>query len=81
MLVLSHVWLFVTHWTVAHQAPLSLGLYGQKYWSGLPFLSPGHLPNPGIEPESPVSTALQADSLAAEPSGKLQGSPQAFLKY
>ena len=51
---------FVTPWTVAHQAPLSMGFPRQDYWSGLPFPSPGDLPNPGIEPVSP---ALQADSL------------------
>ena len=48
---------FVTPWTVAHQTPLSLGFPRQEYWSGLPFSSPGDLPNPGIE------TAWQADSL------------------
>ena len=47
-------------WTVAHQAPLSMELSRQEYWSGLPFPSPGDLPNPGIEPGS---LALQADSL------------------
>ena len=57
---LSHVQLFATPWTVAHQAPLSVGISRQEYWSGLPFPSPGNLPNPGIEPVSP---ALQADSL------------------
>ena len=44
----------VTPWTVACQAPLSMGLSRQKYWSGLPFPSPGDLSNPGIEPESPA---------------------------
>ena len=43
-----------TLWTIAHQAPLSLGFPRQEYWSGLPFLSPGDLPNPGIEPVSPA---------------------------
>ena len=46
-------------WTVAHQASLSMGFSKQEYWSGLPFTSPGDLPNPGIEPRSPT---LQADS-------------------
>ena len=45
-----------------HQAPLSVGFFRQEYWSGLTFLSPGDLPDPGIEPTSPVSAALQADS-------------------
>ena len=54
-------------WTVAHQAPLSIGLSGQKYWSGWPFPSPGDLPVLGIEPGFP---ALQGDSLLSEPPGK-----------
>ena len=54
---LSHVRLFVTPWTVANQAPLSMGFSRQEYWSGLPFPSPGDLPNAGIELGSP---ALQA---------------------
>ena len=49
---LSYVQLFVTPWTVAYQAPLSMGFSGQDYWSGLPFSFPGDLPNPGIEPTS-----------------------------
>ena len=61
---LSCVRLFATPWTVAHQAPLSMGFSRQEYWNGLPFLSPGDLPDPGIEPESP---ALQADSLPSQP--------------
>ena len=52
--MLSHVWLFVTPWTVTHQAPLSLEFSRQEYWSGVPFSPPGDLPNPGTEPESPV---------------------------
>ena len=51
---LSCVWLFATPWTVAYQAPLSMGFSRQEYWSGLPFPSPGDLPDPGIEPRSPV---------------------------
>ena len=64
---LSRVWLFATPWTVAYQAPLSMGFSRQECWSGLPFPSPGDLPNPGIEPGSP---ALQADALPSEPLGK-----------
>ena len=56
-----------TPWTVAHQVPLSLGFSRQEYWSGLPFLSPWDLPDPGIEPRSP---ALQADDLPTELWGK-----------
>ena len=48
----------VTPWTVAHQAPLSMGFSRQEYWSGLPFPPPGDLPNPGIEPRPPASPAL-----------------------
>ena len=61
---LSCVQLFVTPWTVARQAPLSMGFSRQEYWSGLPFPSPGDLPNPGIELGS---AALQADALPSEP--------------
>ena len=53
----------VTPWIASHQAPLSMGFSRQEYWSGLPFPSPGDLPDPGIEPGSP---ALQADSLLTE---------------
>ena len=56
-----------TLWTVARQAPLSMAFSKQEYWSGLPFPSLGHLPNPGIEPGCP---ALQADALPSEPPGK-----------
>ena len=56
----SRVQLFATRWTVAHQAPLSVGFSSQEYWSGLPCPPPGDLPNPGIEPMSPVSPALAA---------------------
>ena len=66
----SRVWLFATPWTVAHQAPLSMGFSRQEYWSEFPFPSAGHLPNPGIELPSPVSPALQADSLPTELLGK-----------
>ena len=52
--VLSHVRLFVTPWTVAHQAPLSMEFSRQEYWLGLPFPSPGDIPDPGIELTSPT---------------------------
>ena len=64
--------LTVTPRTVAHQAPLSIGFPRQECWSGLPCPLPGDLPDPGIKPESPVSPALQVDSLSTEPLGKLQ---------
>ena len=53
-----------TPWTAAHQAPLSMGFSRQEHWSGLPFPSPGDLPDPGIEPRSPT---LEAEALTSEP--------------
>ena len=67
---LSCVQLVVSPWTVACQILLSIEFSRQDYWSGLPFPTPGHLPDPGIEPGSPVSPELQADSLPTEPTGK-----------
>ena len=64
---LSRVQLLVTPWTVAYQAPPSMGFSRQEYWSGLSFSSPGDLPDPEIDPGSP---ALQADYLPSEPPGK-----------
>ena len=64
---LGRVRLFATPWTVAYQAPQSMEFSRQEYWSGVPFPSPGDLPNPGIELGSP---ALQADFLPSEPPGK-----------
>ena len=64
----SHVWLFVTPWTVAHQTALSVEFSSKEYWSGLPFPSPGDLPVPGIKPRSP---AFQEDSLPSKPPGKI----------
>ena len=61
---LSRVRFFVTPWTVAHQAPPSMGFSRQEYWSGLPFPSPGDLPDPGIKPRS------LADALTSELPGK-----------
>ena len=58
--LLSRVRLFATPWTVAYQASLSMGFFRQEYWSGLPFPSPGDLPDPGIKPGSP---ALEADAI------------------
>ena len=60
---LSRVRLFVTPWTVAYQAPPSMGFSRHECWSGLPFPSPGDLPDPGIEPGSPT---LQADAFPSE---------------
>ena len=61
--LLNHVRLCVAPWTVARQAPLSMGFSRQESWSGLPCPPPGDFPDPQIKPESPVSPALQADSL------------------
>ena len=63
----SRVRLFATLWTVACQDPLSMGFSRQEYWSGLPFLPPGDLPNPGIQPSSP---ALIGRFFTTEPPGK-----------
>ena len=54
----SHVQLLVTPWTIARQAPLSMGFSRQEYWSGLPCPPPGYLPDPGIKPEFLISPAL-----------------------
>ena len=67
MCMLSHVQLFVTPWIVAWQVSLSMGLSQQEYWSGLPFPSPGDLPDPGIKPASP---ALAGIFFIAKPPGK-----------
>ena len=67
---LSRDRLFVTPWTAAYRAPPSMGFSRQEYWSGLPFPSPGDLPNSGIEPGSPT---LQADALPSEPPGNQKG--------
>ena len=66
---LSCVRLLATPWTVAYQAPLSMGFSREEYWSGLPFPSPVDLPDPGIEPGSP---SLQADVLTSEPPENLR---------
>ena len=59
----SQVRLFGTPWTASHQPPLFMEFSRQEYWGGLPFAPPGDLPDPGMEPTSPVSPALRADSL------------------
>ena len=61
--LLSRVRLLATPWIAAYQAPLSMGFSRQEYWNGLPFSSPGDVPNPGIEPGPP---ALQADTFPSE---------------
>ena len=74
-IICTHICIVIaTPWTTAHQAPLSVRFSRQGYWSGLPFLSPGDLSNPGIELRSP---GLQADSLPTE----LQGKPYIVYMY
>ena len=67
MRVCSCIQLFATLWTVAGQAPLSMGFPRQEYWTGLPFPPLGDLPDPGIKPESPVSPVLTHRFLTTEP--------------
>ena len=67
IMLVSHAQLFATLWTVALQAPLTMGFARQEYWSELPFPSAGDLPKPGIKPRSPIQ---RADSLSAELPGK-----------
>ena len=66
----SRVQLFVTQWTIAHQALLSIEFSRQEYCSGFPCPPPGDLSDPGMEPESPMFPALQTDSLPSESPGK-----------
>ena len=64
--MVSCVRVFMTPWTVAHQAPLSTEFSRQEYWSQLPFPPPGDFPDPGIEPESPMSPALAGGFFTTE---------------
>ena len=72
---LSRVRLFVTPWAVAYKAPLSMEFSRQEYWSGLPFPSPGDLPNSGIEPGSPTLQATREPLKAAAAAKSLQSCP------
>ena len=67
---LSRVLLFATPWTVAHQAPLSVGFPRLEYWSGLPFLTPQDLPDPGIKPVFLASPSLAGGFFTAVPAGR-----------
>ena len=71
--------IFVTLWTVARQAPLSIGFSRQEYWSGLSCFSPGDLSNPGIKPMSPASPALAGVFFTTEPPGKSHQSLQKII--
>ena len=64
---ISCILLFATPWTVAHQAPLSMEFSRQEYWSGLPFPTPGDLPDPGIKPTSLESPVLAGGFFTTEP--------------
>ena len=77
LLVASHVQLFVTPWTIACQAPLSMEFSRQEHWNGLSFLSPGDLLDPEIEPRS---FASQTDSSPSEPPGKPQLVAEFYIK-
>ena len=79
MKLLSRIRLFATPWTIAYQAPPSLGLSRQECWSGLPFPSPGYLPDPEMEPSSP---ALAGGFFTTEPPGKpIQLTQQKFMSH
>ena len=75
----SWIQLFVTPWTIAHQAPLSMGFSRQDYWIGLPFPSPGDLPDPGIKPTSLTSSALEGRFFTPLPPGKPELSVGIFI--
>ena len=72
--MLSCVLLLATLWTVAHQTPLSMGFPRQKHWNGLPFSSPGTLPDPEVEPVSVVSSASAGRFLTTSSTGKARES-------
>ena len=76
---LSHIWFFVTPWTVAYQSPLSEEFSWQEYWSRLPCPPPEDLPDPGIEPASLLSLVLAGGFFTTEPSGKPHG--MKFTKF
>ena len=78
----SRVWFFVTPWTVAYQAPLSMGFSRQEYWSGLPCPPPGDLPDPGIEPTSLMSPSLADGFFTASTTWEtLRAIPKLFLVF
>ena len=78
--MLSQAQLFATPWTVAHQVPLFMGFSRLEYWNGLVFIPPGDLPNPGIEPTSPVFPAWTSKFLTTEPPGKPKATTIQILK-
>ena len=78
--MLSQAQLFATPLTVAHQVPLFMGFSRQEYWNGLIFIPPGDLPNPGIEPTSPLFPAWTSRFLTTEPPGKPKATTIQILK-
>ena len=76
---LSHIRLSTTPWTVARQAPLSMGFSRQEYWGGLPFPSPGDRPDPGTEPTSLMPPVLVGGFFNTAPAGKPQGHPHSLF--
>ena len=68
--LLGHVRFFATQWAIDHQAPVNMGFSRQEYWSGLPFPSPGDLPDSGIEPKGPLIPALAGGFFTIEPPAK-----------
>ena len=72
---------FVTPWTIAHKAPLSMEFSRQEYWSGLPFPPSGDLPDPGIEPVPPVSLHWQVDSLPLRHLSEIQKDPECWNTF
>ena len=70
MCLVAHVQVFATPWTIALQAPLSMGFPRQEYWNGLPFPPPGDLPDSGIEPTSPAFPELVGGFFSTAPPGK-----------
>ena len=79
--MLSGIQLFATPWTVAHQAPLSMGFPRQEYWSGLPFPTPGDRSDPGIEPVSFESLALAGGLFTTGGKNKQQQQQQKIYIY
>ena len=71
--VLSRIQLFETSWTIARESPLSVGFSRQEYWSGLPFTSPGDLPDPVIEPMSLTSPALAGGFITTSTTWEARG--------
>ena len=79
--MLSHAHVFTTLWTVAHQAPLSMGFPRQEYWNGLPFPSLGEIPDPGIKLAFPASPTSTGRFFTTEPSGESKSTVVILINY